>query len=178
MRFTPLFDFDGTLVDSDAALTAPFVELGVEPPPLGLPLVDACAMAGIAVDDYLARYDVRAVRPFPGVDEVIKSLDRWGLCSNKQRSSGLSELRRLGWQPDAAHFSDDFGGKPKTLDRLLEVLGLEPFEAVFVGDTEHDRQCARAAGVRFVLAGWNQRAQPEEGDVVLRTPAELVELLR
>jgi beta-phosphoglucomutase-like phosphatase (HAD superfamily) len=39
----PLFDFDGTLVDSDAALTAPWHALGVDPAvvPLGMPLGEA-----------------------------------------------------------------------------------------------------------------------------------------
>jgi HAD superfamily hydrolase (TIGR01549 family) len=176
-RLTPLFDFDGTLVDSDEALVAPFVALGVEPPPLGLPLVDACSIAGIEVDDYLARYDAGAVHPFPGVDELIVQLDQWGLCSNKQRASGLAELRRLDWSPDVALFSDDFGGKPKTLDRLLAALELEPHDAIYVGDTEHDRACARAVGMRFALAGWNARAEHEADDLVLRSPAELLDLL-
>ena len=42
-RLVPLFDFDGTLVDSDVALTSPWHALGVDPPrPAGLPLVEAC----------------------------------------------------------------------------------------------------------------------------------------
>src|SRR3546814_14352646 len=60
---TPIFDLDGTLVDSDAALMAPFASLGVDPdrvPPLGLPLGQACELAGITVDAYIAIYDVSA----------------------------------------------------------------------------------------------------------------------
>ena len=49
-RKTALFDLDGTLVDSDAALIAPFHALGIDPdriPPLGLPAGEACTYAGI-----------------------------------------------------------------------------------------------------------------------------------
>lgn len=176
---TVLFDFDGTLVDSDAALLAPFAALGVAPadvPPLGLPLRIACAHAGIGVDDYLACYDPTAARPFAGVDAMLAGLDRWGLCSNKDRRSGQRELARLGWTPTVALFSDDFGGEPKRLGPLLAALDVAPAAAVFVGDTAHDRACARAAGVEFALAGWNARASPEPGDLVLAEPAEVLRL--
>jgi phosphoglycolate phosphatase-like HAD superfamily hydrolase len=48
---------------------------------------------------------------------------------------------------------------------------------VFVGDTAHDRSCAAAAGVAFALAGWNPRAAPEPGDLVLSEPSEVLGLL-
>ena len=177
---TALFDFDGTLVDSDAALIAPFAALGVpeaEVPPLGLPLGVACARAGIAVDDYLAHYDPTAALPFPGVDAMLGRLGRWGLCSNKDRSSGERELDRLGWAPTVALFSDAFGGRPKRLGPVLDALGLAPGAAVFVGDTDHDRAAARDAGVAFALAGWNARTRPAPGDRVLTAPADVLDLL-
>jgi HAD superfamily hydrolase (TIGR01549 family) len=177
---TPMFDFDGTLVDSDAALTAPFLALGLAPeelPPLGLPLVEACERVGITAEDYLARYDATAVQPFPGVAELLDRLDRWGLASNKERTSGHAELARFGWTPTVALFSDDFGGHEKRLGPLLAALGLDPANALYVGDTHHDRHCAGEAGVPFALAGWNRRAAALPGDLVLATPAEVIALL-
>jgi phosphoglycolate phosphatase-like HAD superfamily hydrolase len=177
---TVLFDFDGTLVDSDAALQAPFTALGVaeaDRPPLGLPLPVACARAGITVDDYLAHYDVAAARPFPGVEAMLAGLDRWGLCSNKDRATAEIELARLGWAPAVAFFSEDFGGRAKFLAPVLAALALLPGDALLVGDTAHDRACAHAAGVAFGLAGWNPRAVPEPGDLVLATPADVLAAL-
>ncbi|MGQ0433549.1 MAG: HAD family hydrolase [Microthrixaceae bacterium] len=174
-----IFDLDGTLVDSDRALQAPFAALGVDPAsiPLGLPLVEACALAGITVDAYVAEYDLAAVAAFPGVPEMLAELDRWAVCSNKLRSAGVAELDRLGWVPELALFSDDFGGRPKRLGPVLDAMAISADRVVFVGDTEHDRSSALAAGVQFALAGWNPRVTPEPDDLVLRHPSEVLALL-
>ena len=176
-----VFDLDGTLVDSDEALIAPFVACGVgrsAVPPLGLLLEDACAMAGISVADYVAAYDATMVLPYPGVDDLLAGVGRWAVCSHKLRVAGDEELGRFGWRPERSLFAEDFGGGPKRLDLLLDAAGLQPAELVFVGDTDHDRACARSAGVRFFLAGWNPRTEAEAGDVVLSHPLELLDHLR
>jgi HAD superfamily hydrolase (TIGR01549 family) len=170
-----VFDLDGTLLDSDAALVAPFVALGVplEQVTFGHVLADECERLGISVDDYLDRYDLDAAQPFPGVDELVSGLERWALCSNKHPRAGRAEVARLGWTPDAALFSDAFGGGPKRLPPVLDAVGLSGEDILFVGDTGHDRACAAEVGCRFALAGWNPRAEPEEGDIVLEKPADL-----
>jgi phosphoglycolate phosphatase-like HAD superfamily hydrolase len=178
----PLFDFDGTLVDSDDALLAPFFALGLTPdelPPLGLPLVEACARVGLTPEDYIAHYDPTLAMPFPGVVDLLDGLARWGLASNKLRRSGREELTRLGWVPEVALFSDDFGGREKELTTLLASMALDPRDAIYVGDTPHDRACAAAAGVPFALAGWNPRARAgaQPTDHILDHPAEVLALL-
>ena len=173
-----VFDLDGTLVDSDASLIEPFLRLGVpaEDIRLGPLLVDECARLGFEVEDYLAHYDPTTVQPFAGVDEVVRSLDRWAVCSNKLRDDGRAQLERLGWSPTCALFAEDFGGSPKSLPPVLERLGLAAGDVVFVGDTAHDRECAHAVGATFLLAGWNPRARAaaEAGDVVLDAPADVL----
>src|SRR4029077_14667415 len=126
----PIFDLDGTLLDSDAALAGAFVALGVaaESVTFGHVLADECARLGLSLDAYLDVYDHTAALPFPGIEELLAALTGrgrgWGLCSNKHSSSGHRELARLGWQPAVSLFSEDFGG-PKRLDLVLETLGLE-----------------------------------------------------
>ena len=178
MSALPIFDLDGTLIDSDAALNAPFVALGVDLDRVefGLPLDVACARLGIEVDDYLAHYDTSLAAPFDGVPELLAQLRRWAVCSNKQRGSGLAELHRLGWDPEVALFADAFAGT-KELGLVLDRLGVDAGGVVFVGDTEHDRRCALDVGCRFAVAGWNIRARDLDGDAFLRHPLDVLDLL-
>ena len=171
-------DLDGTLLDSDSALVDAFVALGVDRNEItfGHVLADECVRLGLSVDDYVATYDTRQASPFGGVTELVASLDRWAVCSNKHPLSGRAELERLQWFPEAALFADAFRG-PKQLSPLLELLAITPDQAIFLGDTAHDRQCALEAGVQFALAGWNPRAKPHPTDVVLSHPLEVLELL-
>lgn len=172
---TPIFDLDGTLIDSDEALIAPFVALGVPRAQItfGHVLADECARLGITVEDYLDHYDSTRVVPFAGVEAMLRRLTRWAVCSNKHPSAAHRELEQLAWSPDVALFSDAFGG-PKRLEPVLDALGLGRDEVVFVGDTEHDRDIALDLGVPFGLAAWNPRAEAMAGDVVLREPADVL----
>ena len=174
-----VFDLDGTLVDSDRALIEPFLRLGVprEEIVLGPLLVDECARLGVSVQAYLDHYDPGDVDPFPGVDDVLASLQRWAVCSNKVRASGEADLSRFGWSPVCALFAEDFGGRPKHLGPVLERLGVDGADVLFVGDTGHDRACARDAGARFALAGWNARVEAKPDDLVLARPADVLALI-
>lgn len=182
-RFTTVvFDLDGTLLDSDAALVAPYVELGVPASEVtfGHVVADECARLGLSVDDYVRAYDVDAAQPFPGVDLALSRLDRWAVCSNKVRRAGEAELARLGWTPAVARFAEDFGGGPKRLGPVLAALGVDdPWSVLFVGDTAHDRACAVDAGVAFALAAWNPRAAAlaVPGDLVLWRPSDVLDLV-
>jgi HAD superfamily hydrolase (TIGR01549 family) len=175
----PVFDLDGTLIDSDRALADAFVTLGVAPEAVtfGHVLADECERLGVALGDYLDAYDTNAVQPFDGVEELLGEVERWAVVSNKHPVSGRAELERLAWSPEVALFADSFGGGPKRLEPVLDALGRRAADVVLVGDTAHDRACARAAGCRFFLAGWNPRAEPEPGDVVLGEPLELLRWL-
>ena len=171
-----VFDFDGTLVDSDESLIAPFLALGIDRAQIGMGrlLADECAALGVTVEDYVAHYDLMASQPFPGVDDLLAALDRWGLCSNKLPEAGAFELDRLGWVPSAQAFAR---GAPKSLIPVLADLSVTGADVLYVGDTDHDRACAREVGATFALAGWNPRAQADTGDLVLTIPAEVLDLL-
>jgi phosphoglycolate phosphatase-like HAD superfamily hydrolase len=166
------------LLDSDAALAAPFIALGIPMQQItfGHTLADECTRLGIEVDDYLATYDDQLAMPFAGVEGLVAKLDRWAVCSNKHQLAGHAELARLGWMPDVAMFADSFGG-PKHLGPMLDALDLRADEVLFVGDTDHDRDCAEAIGCRFALAGWNPRASSVVGDLVVGRPLDVLDLL-
>jgi phosphoglycolate phosphatase-like HAD superfamily hydrolase len=174
-------DLDGTLIDSDEALLEPFLDLGIprEAIRFGLPAEEECVHHGVSIEEYVERYDTDVVQPFAGVVEVIARVAeraRWAVCSNKHPDSGRAELARLGWEPEVVMFTDAFDG-PKRLAPVLDALGVDADEVVFLGDTAHDRACAGEVGARFALAAWNPRAVAQVGDIVLERPEQLLELL-
>ncbi|MEY2471746.1 MAG: N-acetyl-D-muramate 6-phosphate phosphatase [Actinomycetota bacterium] len=173
-----IFDLDGTLLDSDRALVNAFVRCGVpaETVTFGHLITDECERLGIAIDDYFAAYDPSEVQPFDGVAEMLAQIDRYAIASHKDRTMARAELRALGWTPEVALFAQDFGG-PKSLELVLAALGLGNGDVLFVGDTAHDRRAAVDAGVRYVVAGWNVRAERLDGDVVADRPGDILALM-
>lgn len=177
---TVVFDFDGTLVDSDDALVAPFLALGVPPEEIsfGHAVAEECERLGIDLDAYVDAYDTEAAQPFPGVEEMLAELGSWALCSNKHPRSGSVELARLGWRPDVAVFADHFDWEHKSLRPVLELLGVDASDVLMVGDSEGDVRCAREVGCAYAWAGWNPRVRSASpGGTVLDRPADLLDLL-
>lgn len=180
MALIPVFDLDGTLIDSDEALVDPFLKMDIarEDILFGLPAEQACVELGVTIERYVELYDTNVVKPFAGASELVASLGRWAVCSNKHPVSALAELARLGWSPEVALFTDAFGGCSKELGPVLALMGLDAVNVVFVGDTAHDQRCAEAAGASFVWAGWNQRTRATNPDGrVLSHPLELLDLI-
>jgi 2-phosphoglycolate phosphatase len=172
-----LFDFDGTLADSFAAITAStnHVRAGYGLPPLaeaevrayvgyGLDNLMADLVPGATVDEAVARYRmhhaqvmVAQTRLMPGAAEAIPELARRGLClgvcSNKRVEFTRELVRSLGL---SEYFvcvlgPDDVGGRakpdPAMLLEGLTRLKVSASDALYVGDMIVDVQTARAAGV-------------------------------
>ena len=175
-----IFDFDGTLVDSDEALLVPFDELGVprEEVVMGSAVAEECKRLGISMDAYVSAYDTDTVQPYPGVGEMLAALPRWAVLSNKHPDSAVAEMARLGWEPELLMCADAFGWAHKSLKPMLDVLGLGPEDVVMVGDSEGDLRCAEEVGCRFLWAGWNERVRERRpGGQVLAEPADLASAL-
>lgn len=173
-----VFDLDGTLLDSDAALADAFVALGVaiEDVTRGHVVARECKRLEIDLDAYLDAYDVSRSQPFAGVNELLADLSEWAVCSNKHPRSGRAELGRLGWSPVVALFADAFDG-PKRLEPVLAALGRTPADVLFVGDTAHDAQCALDAACTFAWAGWNPLCTPTGDAAVLDDPRDVLALM-
>jgi pyrophosphatase PpaX len=110
----------------------------------------------------LANHDTR-VRAFPGVTDAITRLHaigcRLGLVTSKNRQGSL---RGLGVAGIAHAFelivsADDVvhpKPHPEPVLRALEGLGVEPGGCVYVGDSVHDLESGRAAGVATAAVVW------------------------
>ncbi len=174
-----VFDFDGTLVDSDEELVRAFMRLGVprEGITFGHAIAEETDRLGLSLEAYADAYRVDVVEPFAGVSSVVPLLGRWSLCSNKHPRSGAAELERLGWHPELAYFSDSFDWSHKHLAPLLDAMGLTAAQVAMVGDSEGDARCAAEVGCDMVWAGWNPRVDSDTHDgIVLERPEQLLEL--
>jgi phosphoglycolate phosphatase len=175
-----LYDWDNTLVDGWAAITA---ALNTVFSHFGLPLWtrrDAVARVRVALresfpplfgtrweearDLFYASFRERHLdhlHPMPGAVEALAAGAAWpqGVVSNKAGDFLRAEVVHLGWAPrfgpiigagDAAADKPD----PAPIHLALAQLRRQPDESVwYLGDTGLDMRTARAAGVTAVLIG-------------------------
>jgi phosphoglycolate phosphatase len=175
-----VFDWDGTLIDSAAAIATCIQEAARE---LGLPVPDrdtASHVIGLGLHDSL-RHAVPTLAPdgytqfvdcyrkhfmtcedsmqlFPGVPELIVELrdrgHRLAIATGKSRR-GLDralEASGMGQHFHATRCGDETQPKPHPamLLELLHELAIEPQRSLMIGDTSHDLEMARNAGVAAI----------------------------
>jgi len=172
-----VFDWDGTLMDSTGAIVASIqaaaTDLGIEPPSderashiIGLGLIDALrhALPDLPAERYQAvaeRYRHHYLSRdqdlllFNGAAELIDELAAAGytlaVATGKTRK-GLDrafEVSGLGPRFHASRCADECHSKPdpQMLEELMAEFGVEPAVTLMIGDTTHDLQMARNAGV-------------------------------
>jgi phosphoglycolate phosphatase len=185
-----VFDWDGTLLDSAEAIVLSIQlacrDLGVAEPDdagarqvIGLGLVDALARA--VPDLPPARYRELAERYryhylsrdhdlalFDGAADMVAELHMRGhslaIATGKSRPGLDRALAHSGLDRwfHATRCADECHSKPhpEMLLELMEALVAEPGRTLMIGDTTHDLQMARNAGVAAVAVGFG--AHPTE----------------
>ncbi|MCD6672092.1 MAG: HAD-IA family hydrolase [Burkholderiaceae bacterium] len=186
-----VFDWDGTLIDSTAAivhaLRAAAADLGLPIPSrerashvIGLALFDAIRMAVPSIEreqlpEFVVRYrhhyfavDGR-LEPFEGIPQLLAELvdsGAWLAVATGKSRVGLDRaLEQTGW---ARHFlatrcADEGVPKPDPwmLSDICEELGVDPVQALMVGDTTHDLGMARAAGAGAIAVTYGAHPRRE-----------------
>lgn len=204
-----LFDLDGTLADTVPLIVASFQrttgELLGRPAPeaesrqwIGRSLRETfAALAPDRVDELTAHYlswnlaNHRAyVRPFEGVPELVDALAsagrNFGVATSKRYESAVvtldcaglaGRIRLLATEEDTAAHKPS----PEPLQHALAVVGVDPAEAVYVGDTVVDLQAAHAAGMASIAVTWGAGTRDElageKPSAIVETPDELKALL-
>lgn len=119
------------------------------------------------VRSYLSQYDgLVAFRNylFPGVASLLGALKRCGIrigvLSDKLPEFGHAELQRSGLAPlvEYADFKTDarpYKPAPDGLNTVLNSLGVDPEDAMYVGDGPQDVACARSVGAASGAALWS-----------------------
>ncbi|MFL6124421.1 HAD family hydrolase [Actinophytocola sp.] len=161
---------------------------------LGRPFVDILRILGLDLpQDQPARIqstyltasqeNAELATPPPGVEEVLQWLDSHGF--------GLGVVTSKSWRT-AGPLLDRFAvpwavvrtpgrerGKPAPDSLLLAVtdVGVDPCEALYIGDMAVDQQAANRAGIPYVHADWGYGSPEPPCAVVLSDPTELPALL-
>lgn len=132
----------------------------------------ACGDPAREIADFRARHadwPTPPDLPFAGVAETLAALTAAGLrmaiCSSKPQGLCEKLLADLGL---AGHFSAIVGSRPglarkpspEPLLHALSLIGADPADSLYVGDSAIDAETAAAAGVRFAVAGWGYAADP------------------
>jgi len=208
---TVLFDLDGTLLDSVRLILDSYhhtLEVHGLPPRsdahwlkgLGTPLRvqfaewadDPARLDALVATyrEYNLRWHDERVTPYAGVVESVRTLRargiRTGLVTSKNRSGAERGLRVAGLADaiDTIVGADDVERPKPHAEPVLSALarlGADPAGAVFVGDSVHDMESGRAAGVHTAAVLWGpfgrEELAPTRPDHWLERPADLVAMI-
>lgn len=135
---------------------------------------------------YTAHIDVHT-RPYPGMLELVGRLNKEGVlmavASNKFQEGteylvnklfpGIPFVSILGNRPSCPLKPD-----PEIVGEVLRVSGIDPSDAVMVGDSATDMKTAANGGIEGIAVSWGYRPlKGTPGITVVDTPEELLELL-
>ncbi len=139
--------------------------------------------------EYYTKSNTLLTRPYDGVVDVLNALRDTGVpmyvASNKPQVQCIQILQALKldhyfraiYGPEATPHPKP---EPNVLHLIMEQTGAMPERTVMVGDTNNDMAAGHAAGVTTVFVSWGYIPEsaipPELIDVVIDTPAELLDL--
>jgi HAD superfamily hydrolase (TIGR01509 family) len=178
-----VFDFDGTLYHLPVDFTGMRDALGLGPDDKIGPALQRYTDEGDA--DRLAvvtRYERDSVPVggfTPGAEEALRVLRGTHRVAILTRNSRLSVLDALGELADGLHIVGREDVKrlkpdPEGLHTALGLLDARPEESALVGDTFHDVEAAKAAGLRSIVVHNPKLAYaPPGADSYVRTLSEL-----
>jgi phosphoglycolate phosphatase len=173
-----LFDFDGTLADSQDWFLGIFDQVadrfgyrrlapgdrerlrGLETKAilhdLGVPTWKLPMIAKHVRE--LAARDIDQIRLFPGAAEMLAELKSGGVPAAVVSSNDEGNVRRV-LGPAAAHVAHfacgaSLFGKASKIRGVLKAMRAEPRDAILVGDETRDAAAARDVGIDIGLVAW------------------------
>jgi len=183
-----LFDFDGTLADTNPLIIRTFEEIfATLLPERAFTQDEILACIGptlqqtgekyfpdnpngfvAAYQELNMKYHDEMIEVYPGIDKMLEALAERGLrlaiVSSKKRNAVIRGLTQTG----LLHFFDyivagDDVTNPKPhsepIGLVLDHYGLAPRDCLMVGDNSHDIDGAAAAGVKSIAVGWAYKGE-------------------
>ncbi|WP_256760500.1 HAD family hydrolase [Cohnella sp. WQ 127256] len=200
-----IFDVDGTIINTEKAVIGSLQKTLKEVTGreyghdeltfvLGVPGSTALPMLGIHnVDEindkwngYMKEY-YGDIHIYEGIDSVLKTLNEAKMMTGIVTSKTNQELEEdfvpfglMDLLPFRVTADDTLKHKPnpEPILKFLELSGANKSEAIYIGDTVYDRDCAAAAGVDFALAAWGAHSPDEiEARYKFNEPVDILKLL-
>lgn len=139
---------------------------------------------------HYAQHNCVATTPYEGVLPLLEQLQtqghRMGILSNKVDSA----VKVLNEKFFSSYITAAWGETaerprkpaPEAVWALMEQLGAQTEQTYYIGDSEVDFHCARAAGIKSVLVLWGFRDKTDlyalGADYYIAQPHELLDILR
>jgi len=177
-----IFDFDGTIIDTNTLIEDGLNHFAKQYRGLKLTKQELGHLTGKTLEYQMAYIHIEKAdsmtmqfrnwynhhhneqaRAFPGMIKLTQSLILQGyqlaIVSNNSKASLDMGLKHLGLE-DAFQYvitKDDVKNvkpSPEGLEKAMQLLGVQPHETLYVGDAITDIMAARSAGAKSVLVGW------------------------
>lgn len=138
-------------------------------------------------DIYISN-SLRHVKPYAGIMELLTELESkkipLGICTNKQHAAAVAIAEKILSPIKFAYVSGDEPNQPRKPDptRALtgaKILGVEPADVAYFGDTAVDIDTAHNAGFLAVGVTWGFRPRSElldaRADIIVDSPQEILQ---
>ncbi|MFK5708417.1 HAD family hydrolase [Lysinibacillus boronitolerans] len=202
-----IFDVDGTILDTEQAILQSLQRTLREETQKDYPFEALRFVLGIPGKDALQRLnvdDIEAVHQkwsaavldfshevavFESLEEVIQHLAtkplQLGIVTSKTAQEVVDEFEPFGLSEYFQHIvsasdTEKHKPNPEPLLKCLDALQVAPEEAIYIGDSIYDFQCAKQAGAKFALAHWGAKSTIgfEEADYVFYEPKDILAIVK
>lgn len=199
-----IFDLDGTMLDTEKMNMIPLQklikeELGINmeyekilkfKPYKGEDVLKELGFKDIEKSyakwvQYVNEYEDGA-KLYDGFVEVVQALDSkniiCGIASSKSRKQYNIDFIKTGLDKymKSVVLADDtekHKPHPDPILKAIELLDIEPKDAIYIGDTIYDSVATKAAGMDFGLCTWDGASKTIEAEYYFEAPKDILKLL-
>lgn len=201
-----LFDFDGTIADSEEVLFEVMNELSSVFGYRKIKKEEIKGLKKMTVSELMREFDVsffklpfilhqarkvfqqRAgrVSPFPAIPEVLEKICQQGheavIVTSNKKQTVEDFLQAHGIHCISKVFAvRSIFGKARALEKVVKQEGFNPEESFYVGDEIRDVEAAKKAGIKMIAVGWGFNSPDvlfqSKPDFLIEDPKEIFEIV-